>query len=309
MGTNDRIVRIAERRLDVVTSRDFQRLGLDQRNAARHAARGALQHLTGDVYATSVQRASTEQWELALCLGHPSAVVSHSSAAAFWGLRRAVKGRIEVTIPKGDRLRGTPAVVHHSNLMPDDHVVEVVDGRRVTSVARTVFDLGGASDALGHRSLVEDARNKGLCSDAELGEVYRTLACKGRRGSAAWERIADLVEQAAPPVMSELELALHDALVARGLPAPVRQHPVRLPSGRTVHIDLAYPSWSVAVEADHSAWHTSPSAVENDKARDVGLITMGWATMRFTERALERMLWCVECVAEVLAQRGCAVAA
>ena len=69
--------------------------------------------------------------------------------------------------------------------------------------------------------------------------MYHDLCGKGRRGSAAWQRLADLAERMARPTMSELELTLQEALVAAGVPAAMQQHPVSLPNGRTVHRDLA----------------------------------------------------------------------
>jgi hypothetical protein len=68
-------------------------------------------------------------------------------------------------------------------------------------VARTVFDLGGVLDAQSHLSLIEDVRNKGLCTDAELGEVYEELCGKGRRGSAAWAHVAMVTELASREVV------------------------------------------------------------------------------------------------------------
>ena len=102
--------------------------------------------------------------------------------------------------------------------------------------------------------------------------------------------------------MSELELELQEALVAAGLPPAVQQHPVELPNGRTVYLDLAYPDARVDIEVDHSEWHATPSAVEQDKARDLGLALLGWERLRFTERAIERRLRV--CVATVRAGRS-----
>ena len=70
------------------------------------------------------------QRELALCLSLRRAVLSHASAAAIWGIRRAPKDRLEITVPKGTRVTDHAAVVHYSNRLPDHHVVDLVDGAR-----------------------------------------------------------------------------------------------------------------------------------------------------------------------------------
>jgi very-short-patch-repair endonuclease len=301
---DDSIVRIAERRLNLVTTGDLQRLGLSNSSIKRRAARGQLRPLAPNVYATVAPPDNAPRRELALCLHHPDVVISHASAAAYWGIRRAPKNHVDITAPHNLYLRGVPAVVHYSNKMPDDHVVEMIDGGRVTSVARTVFDLGGVLDAQGHLSIIEDVRNKGLCTDEELGAVYADLWGKGRRGSASWSRLAALTERASRPTMSELELEFQQALIESGLPAAVQQHPVRLPSGRTAYLDLAYVDVQLDVEVDHSQWHSTTSATEHDKARDNGLARMLWERLRFTERMLERsMRVCVADVHEIREQR------
>jgi very-short-patch-repair endonuclease len=294
---DDEIVRIAERRHDLITTSELERLGLSIRSIQRRTDRGQLRRLFKDVYATLPPPDNVPRRELALCLHDPEAVISHASAAAYWGIRRAPKGQVEITVPKGRCVKGASAVVHYSNKIPDHHVVDLVDGGRVTSVARTVFDLGGVLDRQGHLSIIEDVRNKGLCTDAELGEVYADLCGRGRRGSASWGRLADLTARVSRPTMSELELELQQALSDAGLPLAVQQHPVALPSGRPAYLDLAYLDCRLDIEVDHSEWHSTTSAVERDKARDNGLAVLVWERLRFTERMLERAIRV--CVAEV----------
>lgn len=302
MSTNHNdIVRIAERRQDLITRGDLERLGLSKKAIQRRLAAGQLRPVAPGVYTAMEVPDGAPRRELALCLAYPDAVISHESAARYWGVRRAPKDRAEITVPKGFRLDQDDAVVHYSSDMPANHVVELADGSRITSVARMVFDLGGVLDAQAHASVIEDVRNRSLCSDAELGEVYEDLCRRGRRGSAAFVRLAGLIERAARPTMSEIELELHAAMIAAGLPPAVQQHPVTLPSGRTVYLDLAYVDCMLDIEVDHSEWHATPSAVERDKARDVGLAIVGWERLRFTERSLDRSLRV--CVAQIEAVR------
>lgn len=298
------IVRIAERRLCLVTDDEIQRLGLPSRTIRHKVEAGQLHRVLPGVLSTSKGPYDVSQRQLALCLSIPSSVLSHSSAAAYWRIRRAPKDRVDLTVPHGTRVDDHRAVVHYSNRLPDSHIVELIDGSRVTSVARTVFDLGGVLDEQGHLSVIEDVRNRGLCTDAELGEVYHDLCGRGRRGSAAWERLAELTERVGRPTMSELELELQQAMVDAGLPAAVQQHPVILPSGRTVYLDLAYPDVRLDIELDHSEWHATIAAVEQDKTRDLGLAILGWERLRFTERMIEaRLKICVATVAAVLEAR------
>lgn len=306
MGTDREIVRIAERRSHVVTNDDLQRLGLNERARERAANDGILHRVVPGAYSVAPLADPVAQLQMVLCLTHPELVLSHASAAAFWNLRRARKDIVEVTVPQRSRIRGIPAVVHRSNNMPDDHIVVSVDGLRVTSAARTVFDLGGFLDASAHRSIIDDVRNRNLCTDDELGDVYRTLATKGRRGSAAWSRLEEITQRVGRPTMSDLELAFQDALVATGLPPAHQQYPMTLPNGQPIHVDLAYPSRRLALEVDHTAWHNTASAVERDKVRDLELGMVDWLCVRFTERMLANLPMCahkVRVIYEVRAER------
>jgi len=306
MSTVDpHIVRIAERRLHLVTDVEIQRLGLPHRSIRRWIEFRQLHRVAPGVLSTSSGPYDVPQRELALCLSLPAAVLSHSSAAAVWGIRRVPRDRLEITVPNGTRVKDRAAVVHYSNRLLDHHVVDLVDDARVTSVARTVFDLGGVLSESAHLSVIEDVRNKGLCTDAEIGEVYDDLCGRGRRGSGAWTRLVTLIERTARPTMSELELELQQALIEAGLPAAVQQHPVVLPNGRTVHLDLAYPDHRLDIEVDHSEWHATPTAVAQDKQRDLGLAVLGWERLRFTDQAVRRNVRvCVATVRAVLDLRA-----
>ena len=67
-----------------------------------------------------------------------------------------------------------------------------------------------------------------------------------------------------------------------------------------MYLDLAYPDCRLDIEIDHSEWHATVTAVEQDKARDLGLALLGWERLRFTDRAIERR-FCAVCVAMVAA--------
>ena len=58
------------------------------------------------------------------------------------------------------------------------------------------------------------------------------------------------------------------AMIERvGLPTPVRQLPLTLPSGEIIHLDLAWPDVRLAVEPGHSWWHGGDLRQRADQAR------------------------------------------
>ena len=46
--------------------------------------------------------------------------------------------------------------------------------------------------------------------------------------------------------------------------------------------DFAWPRQRLVVEADSYSWHRSPTALDDDRQRDVTLALAGWRTLRFT---------------------------
>ena len=67
--------------------------------------------------------------------------------------------------------------------------------------------------------------------------------------------------------------------------------------------DFYWPHARLVVEADSYAWHRSPSALNDDRERDVTLVLAGYRTLRFTwEQVTKRR----EYVARRAAQRSVA---
>jgi very-short-patch-repair endonuclease len=210
-----------------------------------------------------------------------------------------------VTIASKRNVANTGATVHRSNHMPGHHFVRLLDGLRITTPARTLFDLGGVLDLEGHLSTVDDAYQRDLTTPAELREVFDELAGRGRRGSAALRDALAEIPPQSRPTMSAYELKLARAMVAAGLPEPTRQHPIRLLDGSYVHPDLAYPDRRLAIEVDHSHWHAGLAATTRDKARDVQMARVSWETLRFTDDDLDHRLgFAVGSIRDVYARRA-----
>jgi very-short-patch-repair endonuclease len=284
------IMRIAERRKNLVTRSQLETLGLTIRQIDRRLDVGMLHRVLRTVYSTVEPPFPLDVRRLAVGLAVPESVVSHTTAAAYWRLRGVPRDRLEVTIASKRNLANTGATIHRSNHMPAHHYLRLLDGLRITTPARTLFDLGGVLDLEAHLSTVDDAYQRGLTTPSELRAVFDELAGRGRRGSAALREALGEIPPQSRPTMSAYELKLARALVDAGLPAPVRQHLIRLLDGSFIHIDLAYPDVRLAIEIDHSHWHSGMAATARDKARDVQLARISWTTLRFTEDDIDHRL-------------------
>ena len=74
---------------------------------------------------------------------------------------------------------------------------------------------------------------------------------------------------------SPAEARLLRKLTDGGVRPPIKQHPVRLPDGREVYLDLAWPRSLVGLEYDGRRWH-NPRRLGADMLREDALRAMGW---------------------------------
>ncbi|GAA4764840.1 hypothetical protein [Actinomycetospora chibensis] len=148
-------------------------------------------------------------------------------------------------------------------------------GVAITTPVRTAFDLGrraplveavAAVDALAHA-----CRFDATALDALAEHHPRT------RGPVALRQVLTLVDPRAESLMKTRTRLL---FVLRGVPAPIPQYRVRLPSGRYVRLDLAWPDVppgrrKVAVEYDGPE-HRTITGQNRDHFRDAALDDLGW---------------------------------
>src|SRR4051812_26417880 len=79
-------------------------------------------------------------------------------------------------------------------------------------------------------------------------------------------------------MQSDLEARVLAELGRQGLPTPQVQWPVRVPGGRDIRIDFAWPDVRVALEIDHPFWHAGFDEWRRDRARDRQLLGLGWTS-------------------------------
>ncbi|RKN31051.1 DUF559 domain-containing protein [Micromonospora musae] len=120
----------------------------------------------------------------------------------------------------------------------------------------------------------------GLTDPDELTAIADANAGRPGAQRARWVfGLADGRAQSPP------ESHLRVRLVLAGLPRPVAQHPVRLPSGLILHPDLAWPQLRVAIEYD-GHWHADPERLHTDRKRLNQLVAAGWLVLHVTSRRM-----------------------
>ena len=203
----------------------------------------------------------------ALCAADPTVVIACGGAAKLWTYRRCSHLDLHVT-GTGTGLRFIGDTVHHRcPIMPADHVHQRDDGIRVTSPARTVFDLSKHLRPIDLESVIEQGLRRLQFDVPTLYAVGNLLCRQGRAGSATfaavlssrltWRRSAD----------SHPEIELRRALDAVGVHLEPQVSLV-LSDGQTVHPDLGDPVARFYIEIDGIEWHGPRLARLYDRHRD-----------------------------------------
>jgi very-short-patch-repair endonuclease len=227
------------------------------------------------VYRVAGSPESPEQKILAACLW-TGGVASHRTAACLWRLDGVEPGSLEISSLR--RVRSTEIKAYRRHL-PAGHVTRI--GRiPVTTVPRTLFDLGSVADTATVEAAVTDALQRQRTTLARLRSCLEEAGGKGRPGASVLRSILEALGE--QPIESVLELKLLRLLRRHGLPEPVCQFGIRKGSAVVARIDLAYPELRLAIEADGSRFHSGPDAWRRDLARRNILTSLGWHVIHVT---------------------------
>jgi very-short-patch-repair endonuclease len=251
-------------------------------NRQRLVERGLLQHRSRGVWAAAgwPDEGLRAVWEAVLQAG-PAAVVFRRTAAAAWGMDGIPRPQpIELALPPGHQSR-IKNIHRLSSLLPID--VTVQDNLRMTTVPRTLVDLGSAEPLTVVERAVEWALRNQLVAIGELQALTERL---NTRGGRALKTMLGQRPRGAPATESDAETLFLQLVRAVGLPEPARQYWVVL-RGRRYRLDYAWPALRLAVEIDGAAVH-GPDELPRDLRRQNQIILDGWMILRFTWGMLTR---------------------
>jgi len=218
------------------------------------------------------------------------AVLSHRSAADLWGVRPSTV-RVETSVP--EVCRAVPGIHVHRSRMLTAADVTVVDGIPVTSLARTLLDLG----AVVRPSDLEVAIDRAERLDIfDLNAVVELLnRARGRRGARALRRAIAAYKPSTQK--SELERRFKALLeTTPDIPRPAFNALIDGEAG-THEVDAHWPDQDLAVQLDGFEFHRTRRDREKDAASDADLELAGMRVMRLTwddvtvhgERTLRRL--------------------
>jgi Protein of unknown function (DUF559) len=224
------------------------------------------------------------------------AILAGQSAAAVLGTKW-LDGAAPAEIVRADRHRQQGLIVHSYRLADDE--VRTVRGMRVTTSARTAFDIGRGLRVAKAVPILDALFNAtGIKPPDVVAVADQHQRTRGIR------RLGAALELADGGAESPRETRVRLLLVGAGLPRPETQ--IEFPGlhRRCIRVDMGWREWKVAVEYDGIQHWDDPYQRAWDIERIALLEAAGWSVVRVSAEMLSRPDVIVERVKGKLIERG-----
>jgi hypothetical protein len=219
-------------------------------------------------------------WAAWLAAGEPS-VISHDAAARIHGLRTFDAAGVVVNAPRGDHHRIEGVKVRQiSDVFRFPAHMATVGGWPVTTVARTLVDLGAVVRQSRLRLAMDSALDDRKTTVDEIGLVLRDVARRGKRGLRSVARELGRREPGPAVPRSHLERRLVDVLKLAGIPLPAFQAPLPGSGPTNGLVDCLYSDCLLIIEVDGRRWHARIAGIAKDHERDTQAAAAGYLTLR-----------------------------
>lgn len=272
----------------VVTRAQARACGMSNSMIARRVDQGLLTALLDEVFLVAGVPLGFRQKVTAtqMRLGNRGAM-SHETAALVHGFEE-FKTPVVVEASIATDLRcPAPWLRLHRVRQLEDCDIEVVDAFRVTTPARTLFDLAGILDPDALEHAADFVLRRRLATVRRLRWTVDRLEGKGRAGCKALRTIVEERDPSQPVPESKLERLLLRLLEGAGVERPEVQYEVRDDDGRFIaRVDFAFPGVKLAIEADGRDYHYGHARWEQDLRRRSRLGAAGWRVIHITWQRL-----------------------
>ncbi len=266
---------LASRQSGRVARWQLERLGVDSAVISRWVRDGYLHRKLPGVYAVGHDAPSVDaDLAAALLYAGPGAMLSHGTAAWWYGLIDNRPATVHVSTPR--RCRSRRGIKVHQRR---DCERAWRKGLPVTTVAQTFVDFAATASLNRVRTVLANAEYHRLLNVAEVQQ----LLGPGRPGStrlrAALERHQPRLAYARSPT----ETAFFEICEAHGIPPPAVN--VRI-AGWTA--DFLWRQGGVVVEVDPYGNHHTPAQVDRDRRKDLALRAKGLVVHRYSRDQVEQ---------------------
>jgi very-short-patch-repair endonuclease len=261
---------VARRQHGVVSRAQLIALGFRPDAIKHRLRRGRLHPVHRGVYAVGRPELTQHgRWMAAVLSCGSGALLSHSSAAALWGIAKQRGSAIHVTVPVHSRRRSSPGVTVHRRT---ELRATAREGIPTTTPIDTLVDLATRTT----RDQLEAAVNEADKHDLVDPEALRAAVDQLRRAGA--KRLRDVLDRRTFTLTaSELERRFLPIARRAGLPLPE--------TGATVNgfdVDFLWPDLRLVVETDGLRYHRTPAQQARDRLRDQAHAAAGYTPLRFT---------------------------
>jgi very-short-patch-repair endonuclease len=227
----------------------------------------------------------------ALQVAGPNAAASRWSAAVLHGLPtpEQVSHGVSLVAPMGSRRQRNGMSVAVADLPPSH-----IEGRalRLTSVARTVVDVGRHASFIDAVMVADAALYRRMVSKEELLEMVE-FQRQWPGVTQARDVVAFADARAESPLESRSRVRMHEV----GLPQSELQVEILDQAGRLIgRADFCWPSHRTLGEVDGKVKYASgdPKILFDEKRREDALRDQGWELVRWTSGDVEGTFWAVE---------------
>jgi hypothetical protein len=257
----------------LATTRSLRAAGLSYDAIRLRVKRGALVQRYPGVYSFGRGDLSPEAQKMAAVLaGGPGAVAADASAASLYRISRWPDGAPHILVPR--RHRPIQGILVHQCLRLDARDVAVARDIPVTTVARTLVDLGVP---LTPHQLCWVINEAAFRRKFDLGATRRAMErANGHHGIGTLKRALALYAAGSAGTKSRYE----DAFLAVASPEPLVNMQLL-----GYEVDFHWPGWRLVVEVDGN--HSRPRDVLSDDGRDAVLRRAGWTVVRLTGEEVE----------------------
>jgi very-short-patch-repair endonuclease len=273
-----RLARLARAQLGLFTRAQAGGCGFSPYQVRRRLAAGAWRAVVPGVLADASLRDRPEVLDRAAQLAVPGSVLAGPAAARVWGMPVPPLGPVLIVDRRTAR-RPPETVMIRASLDPRD--VQVVEGARVTSRARTVVDcLRLLPDAAALEFLDRALQQEWVRLDDLVAWIQANV---GRHGTP---RLVRLVRTASSGARSAAERVLALLMRRAGITGWTLNATIVDEDGVVGVGDAVFRAANIIIEIDGWAYHATAERFQADRARQNRLVRAGWTVLRFTWRDL-----------------------
>jgi very-short-patch-repair endonuclease len=284
-GQADRAIsHIAAGQRALITRAQLKQLGIGRRAIDHAIARGRLHTMHRGIYSMvpfpALPPLATELAAILAC--GDTALLSHHSAAAVYGIRPFLEGDVDVTVIGKETGRRRPGIRVHRTGRLDPRDARRYQQLPVVSPARALLDIAPEISGRSLEWALDQALVKRLTNKAQIKAVL--TAYPHRPGTPELNALLD-PDRATTITRSPPEEQLLDRMRKAGLPAPE----VNARVGNYT-ADFLWRPEKVILEIDGYHYHHTRAAFERDHQRDSEHQRDDYLVIRVTPRQLQRDL-------------------